>query len=363
MASESPACASATVIRALDARLDSAAATTTEAGPEALRPTSPGHRRWIDIQAADRATLARLEHDFGYHPLALEDCSHFDQRPKVEDYDRYLFVVVHAFSAPVLDAPPGPAVDDTLLPAEPDAVDPRIDVDRAQVLELHAFLSDDLLVTIHEEPLDKLNELFHRIAADPTPLRRGVDVLYYTLADSLVDSHFPLLDAFTESLDQVEEAMLSRHPTAGDLHQLFTLRSMLVRMRRFLSPQRDVFALLARRVNPVGRDIIREATVPYFRDVYDHVVRITEAIDAGRELLGNALDAYRSATSNRTNEIMKRLTIFSAIFLPLSFLVGFFGMNFHAIPYDHAAWLSTAVGIMVAVPVGMLLWFRLAKWL
>jgi magnesium transporter len=156
----------------------------------------------------------------------------------------------------------------------------------------------------------------------------------------------------------MEEAVLAR-AAHRDLSRIFELKRVLITMRRTLSPQRDVLAILAKR----GSAFIDARTTVYFRDVYDHLVRISEAIDAARDILGNALDAYLSSVGQRTNEIMKRLTILSAVFLPLTFVTGFFGQNFDSLPI-HQGWiLGFVCALCVALPYAMLRWFRSNGWL
>jgi magnesium transporter len=305
---------------------------TTSEGDAQVAPPPEGAVRWIDLAGQDAAALELLGRRFDFHPLTLEDCQHFDQRPKLEEYGSYLFLVVHGF-----------------------AVDPDGGV---RPLELHAFLGQRYLVTVHAEPMPALETIWQRVAVDPGLGRRGADFIYYLVVDDIVDQNFVHLDAISDTLDDIEEAVLSR-AERRDLASIFALKRKLVTMRRVLSPQRDVFALLAKR----GDARISERTSFYFRDVYDHLTRIYESIDTGRDLLGNALDAYLSMVAQRTNDIVKRLTIFTVVFMPLTFLTGFFGQNFDALPI-HSAWLFYAVcASCLVVPVGMLIWFRRSGWL
>jgi magnesium transporter len=190
-----------------------------------------------------------------------------------------------------------------------------------------------------------------------------LDFVYYLVADGIVDDNFPILDRIADELDELEDSVLAR-PRADDLHRIFELKRHLVAMRKVLSPQRDVFGLIAKRGDPR----ISERTAFYLRDVYDHLVRINESIEGNRDLLGNALDAYLSAVGQRTNEIMKSLTILSAIFLPLAFVVGFFGQNFDNLPFlrdwvhsDRLMWGMIAT--CVATPVAMISYFKGKGWL
>ena len=194
-------------------------------------------------------------------------------------------------------------------------------------------------------------------------LERGLDFAYYLIADGIVDDNFPILDQIADELEELEDSVLES-PKRADLQRIFQLKHHLVAMRKVLSPQRDVLGLLAKR----GDVRITDRTALYLRDVYDHLVRINESIEAHRDLLGNALEAYLSAVGQRTNEIMKYLTIMSAVFLPLAFVVGFFGQNFDNFPgmkdWVHSdALMWVMIAICVATPTSMLLWFRTKGWL
>lgn len=297
-------------------------------------PPPEGTLRWIDVEAQSAEELAILGERFRFHPLALEDCAHFGQRPKLEEYDGYMFVVTHAFALPA---------DQPLADLEP--------------RELHAFLGSRYLVTVHSEAIEPLAETWKRIGADPALARRGIDFAYYLLADAVADANFPLLDRISDELDEIEDGILAG---AGPevLAPMFRLKRTLTTMRRVLSPQRDTFGALTKR----GSALVSERTALYFRDVYDHLVRINESIEAGRDILGNAMDAYLTMVSNRTNEIMKRLTIMSAIFLPLTFVTGFFGQNFQHLPFGSDALMFAMIAACLALPIGMLWWFKRSKW-
>jgi magnesium transporter len=296
-------------------------------------------QRWIDLSAQDDAQLELLRERFDFHPLAIEDCAHFDQRPKVEEYGSYLFVVIQGFGCP------------------------NGKVDELEVLELHAFVGTNYLVTVHLGNIPALEVVWKRAARDAVLARRGVDFLHYLVADGMADDNFPILDMVADELEAIEDAVLEK-PSRTDLARIFQLKHHLVLMRKVLSPQRDTLGALTKR----GDARISERTSLYYRDVYDHLVRINESIEANRDLLGNALEAYLSAVSQRTNEIMKYLTIMSAVFLPLAFVVGFFGQNFHNLggienwtTSNGLMWLM--LGLCVSIPLAMVAWFKHKGWL
>ncbi len=308
-------------------------------GPDRVGPPPAGVLRWIDVRSPDPAELELLRARFDFHPLTIEDCSHLDQRPKVEEYRDYTFLVTQGFACS------------------------QQQVRELELLELHAFLGERLLVTVHAGDIAPLEAAWQRVIREPKLIERGLDFVYYLVADGLVDSTFPILDRIADELDEVEEAVLGS-PRRSDLQRIFELKRHLMVMRRVLSPQRDVLGLLTRR----GDTRIGERTAVYLRDVYDHLVRINEAIESSRDLLGNALEAYLSAVGQRTNDIVKSLTILSAIFLPLAFVVGFFGQNF-----DNLAWIDgwvhkdllmwAMIGVCLGVPVAMVAWFKHKAWL
>ncbi|WNG18006.1 magnesium/cobalt transporter CorA [Cystobacter fuscus] len=292
----------------------------------------PG-RKWIDVLQPSEEVMARLGERYGLHRLAIEDCLHLDQRPKLEEYPNHQFIVLQGFTA-LAD-----------------------EVCELTLHEHHFFLGPDWIITVHELPFPGLEAVGQRIRADPeATLGRGVDVLLYLFTDALVDGNFPILDRFNDELEDLESAVFE-NPQPEHLQRVFAMKRALVTLRRVLSPQRDVVGLLVRR----GIPNVSERTVLYFRDVYDHLVRLYEQIDSGRDLLGNVMDGYLSMVANRTNDITKQLTIFSTIFLPLSFITGFFGQNFDFLSHRGFFWLMMLS--VVGLPTGLMFWFRRKHWL
>lgn len=308
-------------------------------GTEHVGPPPEGVFRWIDLQSQDEPQLELLGSRFDFHPLAIEDCAHHDQRPKLEEYRDHIFLVTQGFAFK------GDKIHEL------------------ELHELHTFLGERYMVTVHLGNVAAIEQVWRRLAGDAKLLERGIDFAYYLIADGIVDDNFPILDCIADELEELEDAVLAS-PKRSDLSRIFELKHHLVAMRKVLSPQRDVLGLLAKR----GDSRVSEKTALYLRDVYDHLVRINESIESNRDLLGNALDAYLSAVGQRTNEIMKALTLMSAVFLPLAFVVGFFGQNFDDLPglrgwmhHDDLMWVM--VGACVIIPVMMLMWFRHKKWL
>ena len=297
-------------------------------------PPADGEMCWVDLQTPSEADLELLQKRFGLHPLAIEDCVHSSPRAKVDEYGGHMFLVAHAMRL---------------------ADDARHGI---QTSELDAFLGDRYLITIHREPIAALDRVWKRATGDVACGARGMDFIYYLIVDEFVDEVFPLIDLVSDQLEEVESAILKR-VDSHQLPQLMRLKRWLISMRRVLSPERDMLAILHRR----GDVRISEKTALYFRDVYDHVVRAYEQIDVERDLLGNAMDAYLSMMANTSTIIMKQLTLLASIFLPLTFLTGFFGQNFSALPFDSKSLLYVELGSCLALPVGMFIWFRRSGWL
>lgn len=369
------------MFRVIDLRADGKLEVRQDA--EAVGAPGDGTLRWVDLQGEeqDGQSLDRLQQQFAFHPLAIEDCRVFDQRPKLEEYRDHLFLVTQSFAPPDTSRTPDGAPPDA--GKAPDAgrapgVDgsPGVDggsgrapgVEAAgpsdlRLYELHAFLGKNYLVTVHTGGIAALEQVHRRVIENPSLLERGADFVYYLIASRLVEANFPLLDAITDELEDIEDRVLAQ-PDRRDLARIFELKRRLVLMRKVLSPQRDTMVMLARRGDPR----VSDRSALYFRDVHDQLVRLNESIEANRDLLGNALDAYLSSVSNRTNEIMKYLTLLSAVFLPLAFIVGFFGQNFEELP-GAPRWTSSRalthvmIGLCLATPLSMYLWFRSRRWI
>ena len=263
----------------------------------------PAATLWIDIEdkgAVDSAGVEKLLREtFHFHPLAIEDALCESHVPRVDDWGPYLYLV---FSTIDFD----PVTDD------------------ARLHELDVFLGRNYLITYHVEPLPILDQHRKNIERDPNNrLKNGADHLLYHLLDLAVAQFMPALEHLDEAIDAAQAEVFD-DPTPHTLQDIFRVKRVAVRVHRMLSPMREVLNRLAR--DPY--DQIAEPHRVYFRDVYDHLVRLHDVSESLRDLISGALDTYLSVVSNRTNEIMKTLTLVSVMFLPMSFLAGFFGMNF-----------------------------------
>lgn len=308
--------------------------TEERTSPEAIKEgvRLPDTIFWLDIEVPKAEEIEDLGKMFGFHPLTLEDCINLNQRPKLEDYETYLFVVLHF----------------CVFQQRTREIDTR---------ELHIFLGPNYLVTIQEVPIEPIKEIYNRCKKDSIPWERGCDFIFYILGDTIADSYFPLLDTIGEDIDRLEDAILLS-PKKEDLGKVFTLKQDLVFLRKIVSPMREVFNNLSRK----DSHLINEKNSIYFRDVHSLLLMAYEMIDSYRDMVGNALEVYLSTISNRMSEIMKRLALIATIFMPLSFITGFFGMNFTSIPFGSPWLLLGALIITAILPVAMLLWFYRYKW-
>ncbi len=295
----------------------------------------PGVAGWIDMNA-ENETAERLLREQGFHPLAIEDTFTLQHQPRVEEYGDHLFVIVRGIDFNSEKA-----------------------VEELQTLKLAAFLRQNLLITIHRKPLRSVREVRSRIEESRRALPGGVVQLLWSICDELIHLYFPIIDELGHRIETLEQEVLNdaRHE---HLQLILDLRRNLGTLRRTMLPHRSVFGHLAN-----SRDAIFDATASLnFRDTLENVLRLTDAVDQQRDQLTNVKDTYLSVVSQRTNEIMKVLTLFSAIMLPLTFIAGIYGMNFEYIPELASRYgYFLVLGVMVVIAAGMVLWFRRRKWL
>lgn len=285
---------------------------------------------WVDVLEPDEATLTPLAETFNLHPLAVEDCLHYPQRPKLETYRSGLFLI-------------------WVTPYEPDG-------DDVPTHEVDVFLGADHLITVHRDRLHAIDDVAAR-AADIMPL--GADFTLHGIIDRLVDQILGIVDRLADELEEIEDVLLD-NPTRDEMEDIYTVRRRLVKLHRIIGPERDVIRALARE-----RELIDEEAYRYLQDVGDHLARVEDSIETAREVAAAAMDIYLSSTSNRMNEIMKVLTVVATIFMPLTLISGIYGMNLVAgmWPPVRAAWSFWAVsGFMALLAVWMVWFFRRRKW-
>ncbi len=295
---------------------------------------------WLDIEQPGDDDVALLRDVVKLHPLALEDIRHFGQRPKIEDYDDFSQLVV--YGATGSDGGDG---------------QPQIDP-----VEVHCYYAERYLITVHQGELPIFGELREQHAKRLTKVEEGTGILYLVV-DALVDSFFPRMASFDERIDTLETAIFS-NPTDEELQLVFTMKRHLVALRQVVTPQRDMFAaLVAGRYDVPGLD---DEGLRYFRDVYDHLIRVSDELDTYRDLLTGAMDVYLSTVSNKLNVVMKQLGVVATFFLPLSFLTGFFGQNFAYLTahvqtptWSFFVW---GIGLDLASVLAFVVFFRKRGW-
>ncbi|MDQ6800600.1 MAG: magnesium/cobalt transporter CorA [Acidobacteriota bacterium] len=290
---------------------------------------------WVDILDPQREVLEPLlEKRFGFHELAAEDSLSTNTLPKYDPFPEYDFFIFRA-------------------------VDINVQEHGSQTYKLAAFLGRNFLFTVHREGMAPVDDVCNRLPNDRRILSNGPDFLLYSIVDQMVDAHFPLLDRIEESVDDLQDTIFKdAHPQ--HLDELLHLKRDVNVLRRQSLPQRELLNQISRG----DAQFIQKQHMIYFRDVYDHMFRISETIDVERDMMAGTMEAYLSVIANRTNEIMKVLTIFSAIMLPLTLIAGIYGMNFGNLPELHwqfGYWY--ALGLMAITAVLMLFWFRRKGWL
>ena len=286
---------------------------------------------WLDLEGTDDEVLTLLHEVFKIHPLAVEDVREFHQRPKIEDYDDFVSIVV--YGARALGEP---------------------------LTEVHCFYAERFLVSVHRDEVPAVADACHTLGRLHTDRRL---VALYRLLDALVDTMFPYLTAMDERIDELQDQIFV-DPKESQLAGLFELKRELVTMRKMVTPQRDmVSTMMAQVVTIPGMTAESER---YVRDLYDHLIRISDMVDSYRDLVSGSLDAYMSMVSNRLNDVMKQLTIIATVFLPLSFLTGFFGQNLGWLVNREGsltAFLIFGVGIEVLAVIALFVMFRRRGWM
>jgi magnesium transporter len=294
-----------------------------------------GKISWVNLEGVGRLELLkRLGDCYGIHPLVLEDIANTDQRPKAEEYDKYLFVVLKMLTP----------------------VDSGVSSEQVSLV-----LGDGWLLTFQEgldgDPFNPVRERLKN--AKGRGRSQGADFLAYSLMDVIVDNYFLVLEQVADSIETMEEELM-RSPSQRTLAEIYRLKRELLFIHKAIWPLREVINSMIRRESP----LIKESTLIYLRDLYDHTIQVIETVETLRDMLSGMLDIYLSSVSNRMNAVIKVLTIIATIFMPLTFIVGLYGMNFKYMPELQWHWGYPAVLLlMLVVTVGMLIFFRRKKWL
>lgn len=307
-------------------------------GKELLdRPAKAGESIWIDLEGSD-PQFEELLGQWGFHPLAIEDTFTHHHQPKIEEYDETLFLIARGID---FNAERDPSYDDV------------------PTIKLAAFLSPDRLVTVHRAPLRGVETVRRRVVDHGRQLPGGAAQLLWSICDEMMDQYFPLVETIGNEVEKLEEKVVDE-PHKDQLELLLAMRRQLSTLRRTMLPHRQVFQHLANsRAGWLG-----DTGALNFRDTLDNVLRLIDDIDQQRDLLTNVKDTWLSIVAQRTNEIMRVLTVFSAIVLPLSLIAGIYGMNFTFMPELDEMWgYPMSLGLMAGVAAVMLFWFRRKRWL
>jgi magnesium transporter len=291
---------------------------------------------WVDMESPTEVDEQVLLDVFNFHPLTVEDCRENRHYPKVEEFPGYIYFIVHGVTS---DTSP----------------------DRFNTIELDGFLGSNYVITYHHESFRSINNVKQLLRTSPIACQRGPAFLLHQILDHVVDYYSPVLDDFDDRIDRLEHEIFTLHrPNNAILAQIMDLKRSVLRLRRISTKQMDILLRMSR-----GEfELIPEEMRPFYRDVFDHLVRVVDLAESYRDLISGSLEAYLTVVSNRMNEIMKVLTIFSAIMLPLTFIAGVYGMNFDNMPELHSryGYLGT-LAVMGVVAVGMLIFFWRRGWL
>jgi magnesium transporter len=291
---------------------------------------------WVDLFSFSDDEASEVAEIFGFHPLSVEDCLHYSPRAKLDNYEDYSFFVLHA-------------------------VKYEEESDEEILLEqLNVYLGSNYIVTLHRSPLPTLGKVARDCLSgiNTEIMKKGADFFLYTIMDGITDMYFPVLDRINERIEELEDDLYIQ-PTKEITEEFMSLKRTTLAMKRAILPQKKIFTS----GNSTYFFEIREDTKPYFHDLVDHIERILDSIDGFRDLVDGALATYDSIISARTSETMRVLTVISTIFMPLTFLTGFFGMN---VPLPSQNSMISTIVITVCL-LGVSLWmffvFRLRKWI
>lgn len=288
---------------------------------------------WVEIENPTKDDLEFAKDIFSLHPLTVEDCVNTNARPKIDQFPSYLFLILHAAG-----------INRSTL--------------KINTLELNICVGKNFLLTVHMDPIPSLKTAWERSEKNVAIMASGSDNLLYQVCDSLVDNYFPLIDMLDTKIDKIESEVFS-NPNESILEQIFLLKNDILFLRRTISPQRDTINMLAKG----DHRFIGSGTGIYFRDIGDNLMFVLDTIETYRDTLTGALDAYLSNSANKTNEIMKTLTVIATITMPLTLITGIYGMNFKSMP--ELSWKFGYIGayvLMAIVACGMLIYFKKNKW-
>jgi len=314
--------------------------TDIQQGEFALLLGEEGGVLWVDLFGEDKEKFKQLlETIFNFHPFAVDDALEQTHIPKVDDWGKYLYLVLYEI---------GINSEGSELISE---------------CELDVFFGPGCIVTHHQKPVEALERVWESCQRDPRYLKRGTPYLLYQLSAALVDGHMPVFDQIEVLIDELEDQIL-KIPREDILERIFALKRGLLRIRRMMVPQREVFSKLYH-----DEYLTLDKTQRYyFRNIYDHYIRLNDLAESLRELVVSSLEIHLSATNNRMNQVVKRLTTITTLFMPITFVTSFFGMNFFQKEVALNVWtgwlgLGISMFFIIAIPLVMYLWMRRRDWM
>ncbi|HEY4279160.1 MAG TPA: magnesium/cobalt transporter CorA [Conexibacter sp.] len=303
--------------------------------------TRAGHFFWLDVVSPSDEQITDLARRFGWHPLAVQDTREFRQRPKIDRYGDHMMVVFYGADG----IGHGREDEET----------------RPSLVEVHLLVSGNWVVTVRRDHCGAINDLQARMRQEDEP--ESEEFVIYRILDALTDTFFPVLEEIDDKIDSLEDTIILR-ASNEQLQEVFHLKRSLAALRRVLTPQRDLAQRAIEQIEELPG--LSVGSRPYFRDVYDHLIRASDLVDSYRDLLTGLMDVYLSVTSNRMNAVMKQLTLVATIFLPITALTGFFGQNFgwlvnHITSFG--AFAVFGVGGALAAALALVIWFKRERFL
>lgn len=289
---------------------------------------------WINIDGLNEEIIPKIGEKFEIHPLVLEDILNTYQRPKIENYGKYIFIVLKML---ILD-----------------------ENNNVSIQQISFILSKNMVISFQEKKGDVFDSIRERIRNNKGRIRkRGSDYLVYSLLDSIVDNYFSILEKVSEKIEIIEDKLIE-NPEPETLQEIHRLKREMIFVRKSIWPLREVINSLYREESK----IIKNTTHVFLRDLYDHTIQVIDTVESFRDMISGMLDIYMSSVSNKMNEVMKVLTIFAAIFIPLTFIAGVYGMNFHYMPeLGYQIGYPLVLILMLLVGITLLIYFKRKKWL
>ena len=294
---------------------------------------------WLDLESPNDFEEDALVEIFNFHALAIEDCLNDRSHPKVDNYEDYLFIVMHGLVVQLAE---------------------NEKIPKLVTQELNIFLGKNYIVTFHKVPVKAVEQVRDVINRKPEiHMSHGADLLLHSILDHLVDNYLPVLDQYDEVIDKLEEDVFD-NPSKNYLSMVMQIKRDLFSLRRTMSPQRDILNAFTHS----GYQLIKPKHLIYFKDVYDHLFKIYGSIEAMHETITGLLQAYFSYSSNRLNEIMKRMTVLATLTMPSVIIASIYGMNFHNIPgLEWSYGYHTSLILMGVISIIMLIWMKWKKWI